>query len=77
MPRVSGALLTKFEESFVIKAAKLWNILPSHITLITNLNHFKAELDKFINNLPDLPPIPGYPYQNNNSLTNFVRINRS
>ena len=71
MPKVTGSLRTKFEESFIIKAAKLWNTLPPKVTQITDLIHFKAGLDKFLCDIPDLPPVPGYPYQNNNSLTSI------
>ena len=68
MPKVKGKLLTKFEESFIVQACKLWNILPPELTHITNLNSFKTELNKFLQLIPDEPPLPGYPSVNNNSL---------
>ena len=68
LPRVQGKLLTLYEESFIIKAAKLWNILPPNITHISSLNSFKHELTNFLNTVPDEPPLPGYPFRNNNSL---------
>ena len=68
MPKITGSALTKFEESFIVKAVKLWNVLPPLITHCTVLTAFKSGLDKFLRNTPDFPPIPGYPYQNNNSL---------
>ena len=73
MPRVRGKLLTKFEESFVIKAAKLWNVLPGNLTHIPDLTIFKAALDEYLFTLPDKPPILGYPYQTNNSLTSVIK----
>ena len=73
MPKITGSLLTKFEECFIVKAVKLWNVLPPVITHLTELNSFKSGLDNFLMNTPDLPPIPGYPYQNNNSLLSYYK----
>ena len=72
MPRVMGSLLTKYEESFVIKAAKLWNVIPSNLTVIEHLGAFKSGLDRFLKTVPDLPPVPGYPSQTKNSLTDYI-----
>ena len=74
LSKTKGATLTKFEESFTIKAAKLWNVLPPHITRLTNFNIFKINLDKFIRTVPDEPPLPDYPHRNNNSLTNQIPV---
>ena len=68
LPKVKGKLLTKFEESFLIRACKLWNILPANLTQISNLQSFKIQLERFLENIPDEPPLPGYPFQNSNSL---------
>ena len=68
LPKVKGRLLTIFEESFLIRACKLWNILPANLTHIINLQSFKTQLKKFLENIPDEPPLPGYPFQNSNSL---------
>ena len=73
MPKVTGSLLTKYEESFVVRAAKLWNTLPSSLTHVKALNLFKIGLDNFLKTIPDLPPIPGYPYQTKNSLTDYIK----
>ena len=69
LPKVNGTLLTKYEESFMIKGCKLWNTLPQHLTHITSLDSFKHQLQIFCNSVPDKPPLPGYPFLNNNSLT--------
>ena len=69
LPKVKGKLLTKYEESFLVKSSKLWNKLPGKLTFISNINCFKNELTIFLNNIPDKPPLPGYPYTINNSLT--------
>ena len=68
LPKIKGKSLTKYEESFQINGAKLWNLLPTELTKITKLNYFKVELNKFLKHIPDKPPIPGYPFQNDNSL---------
>ena len=71
MPTEPG-LRNKFDNSFVIKAAKLWNKLPPYLTYVTDLVAFKAGLDKFLIDIPDLPPIPGYPTQGRtNSITEY------
>lgn len=69
LPRVGSRLQTLHEESFFIKSCKLWNVLPAYLTKIDSMGSFKYELNKFIFGIPDQPPIPGYPYQNSNSLT--------
>ena len=62
LPKIRGKLLTQYDESFTIKAARLWNILPPELTQITSLVEFKSGLDSFLSTVPDEPPIPGYPY---------------
>ena len=69
LPKVRGRLLNSYEESFIVKSCKLWNILPGHLTKITSLSSFVVQLNLFLSNIPDKPPIPGYPYTSNNSLT--------
>ena len=68
LPRIKGRILTLYEQSFISNSAKLWNILPSDLTRISSLNSFKVNLNKFLQDIPDEPPIPGYPFQSNNSL---------
>ena len=68
LPKLRGRPLTQYEQSFVIKGAKLWNVLPPKLTHINNLNLFKSELKFFLSKIPDKPPLPGYPFLNNNSL---------
>ena len=68
LPRLQGKSLTTFEESFAVRSAKLWNCLPPNISKISTLQTFKTKLSNFLKLIPDTPPIPGYPYLNNNSL---------
>ena len=68
LPQARGKLLTIYDESFLIKACRLWNSLPPMLTKITVLSTFKFHFDKFLKNVPDEPPLPGYPFKNFNSL---------
>ena len=68
LPKVRGKLLTKYEESFIIRACKLWNILPPLLTHVPLLNSFKYQLKNFLKDIPDKHPLPGYAILNDNSL---------
>ena len=69
LSKIKGRISTVYDEGFSILSARLWNILPSEITKMNSLNLFKSKLDKFLNLIPDEPPLPGYPFRCNNSLT--------
>ena len=71
MPKTTGKLLTLFENSFIIKAPKLWNKLPSKIRVIDNLKMFINELDKFLCKIPDQPPVTGYYHTNKNPILEY------
>ena len=71
IPPSKGSSATNYEGSFEISSAKLWNILPPNLTTITSLSLFKRKLELFLANIPDQPPIPGYPYTSDNSLKNI------
>ena len=59
---------TAYDDSFGIKAARLWNILPESVNSLKTLESFKAALGGFIKQFPDKPPVPGYAPPNSNSL---------
>ena len=69
LSKIRGRVLSLYEESFIINASKLWNILPAELSQITSLATFVTKLKEFLIKIPDTPPLPGYPYTNNNSLT--------
>ena len=69
LPKVRGKLLTIFDESFLVKSCKLWNVIPPDLTHISNINTFKSKLDMFLIDIPDEPPLPGYATVNTNSIT--------
>ena len=76
LPKLRGKILTIFDESFAVKSAKLWNILPSMLTKITSLDSFKTNLDKFLFEISDEPPLPGYSHKTNNSLTSLCSVSK-
>ena len=59
-------------ESFFSKAPALFNILPEKIKSSKTLNSFKVNLQKFLDRIPDTPPLPNYVGQNKNSLLEWV-----
>ena len=74
MPKNRGKLLTLYENSFVVKAAKLWNKLPHQISTITSHSVFRNKLDAYLNLYPDCPPVSGYYHVNTNSLIDYATI---
>ena len=59
---------SKYEKSFAVMGPKLWNAMPYHLNLISDLEQFKNQLTKFLLSVPDKPPIRGYTSPNSNSL---------
>ena len=74
MPKVRGRILTMYESSFQIKAAKLWNKIPGVITKIDSLTLFKKKLNNYLLLYPDKPPITGYYHTNKNSILDYQTI---
>lgn len=68
LPKIKGKLLRQYDNSFIINSAKLWNSLPPALTCLNTLERFKLSLDRFLIDIPDQPPIPGYPCASDNSL---------
>ena len=58
--------------SFSSTASALYNAVPKHVKSIPTLIQFKAELDRFLQTIPDTPPTPGYTGANRNSLVEWV-----
>ena len=68
---------TLYENSFAVKAPKLWNSLPARVTLAYPLTSFKTALQRHLDTIPDRPPIDGYAAANNNSLLDWRRMGGS
>ena len=65
------AINTLYENSFSVKAAKLWNTLPKSVNSVKELSIFKAALGKFLERFPDKPPTPGYVAECHNSILDW------
>ena len=60
-----------YNSSFAVRAAQLWNILPSEINTLDSLDSFKIGMGRFLERFPDTPPVPGYTPANDNSLLSW------
>ena len=72
LPRSQARIQTLFEDSFVVTGPKLWNLLPKQLTFIDTFTAFKTALDRFLELIPDRPPVEGYHSSNNNSLLHIL-----
>lgn len=55
---------SKYDDSFHVFGAKLFNLVPKNIKKKKSLNSFKASLTRFILLPPDHPPVPGIASEN-------------
>ena len=62
-----------YDNSFRVRAAQLFNLLPPDVRSLSTLEGFKAGLGRFMEQYPDTPPVPGYTPANDNSLLNWRR----
>ena len=67
----SAKAKTCYDNSFHVKAAKLWNILPKETKTFESLDKFKIALSTFLKNIPDRPPVTGYTTAHHNSLLDW------
>ena len=65
------SVTTDYENSFKVKASRLWNLLPKGINSVSSLETFKVKLSGFLSTYPDTPPAPGYTSANRNSLLDW------
>ena len=56
------------DDSFAVIGPRLWNLIPGHLHVVADPMQFKIELTKFLNTIPDKPPVSGYKTANSNSL---------
>jgi hypothetical protein len=71
--KAQKSVATKYDNSFGVKAAKLWNIIPKDVKDKTILEHFKVALGNFLSKFPDNPPTKGYSTTNDNSLLSWIK----
>ena len=75
LPKVKGKILSIYEDSFVIRSARIWNKIPSEITSVAKLSGFKIKLDKWLSGIPDNPPVNGYYHETKNSILDYFTTN--
>ena len=72
VPSSVAKINSAFDNFFKVKVAKTWNCLPKCVNTKTCLESFKSELDAFLSEVPDFPPVAGYTTSNDNSLMNWL-----
>ena len=53
------SISSHYDNSFGVKAARLWNLLPRDVNEKITLESFKVALGNFISQFPDTPPTKG------------------
>ena len=71
--RAQLSVRTDYDNTFRVRAAQLWNLLPEKLGTETSLENFKVGLGRFLDKCPDTPPTPGYTPVNDNSLLSWRR----
>ena len=69
--KAQRSVSTAYDNSFGVKAARLWNLLPKQVNTQQSLDNFKVALGEFLATFPDKPPVPGYTPPNSNSLLDW------
>ena len=69
--RVQLSVRTDYDNTFRVRAAQLWNLLPQGLGREESLDNFKVGLGRFLEQYPDTPPVPGYTPANDNSLLSW------
>ena len=75
--RGSSHLSTVRRHYFTFTGPAIFNILPNEVKQSENLQQFKRRLDRFLSYIPDLPPTPGYPSINGNTLLEWATGNHN
>ena len=57
---------------FTSTGPQIFNSLPKIVKEAENLDSFKRQLDRFLLTIPDMPPTPGYPSFNNNTILEWA-----
>ena len=65
-------LSTIRHNSFSFIGPSIYNVLPIKVKEAESLDQCKRYLDKFLSTFPDLPPTPGYPSLNKNSILEWA-----
>ena len=60
------------EESFGVRAIQLFNRMPTSVRLSTSVDNLKVNLGRFLDTIPDRPPVTGYYTTGDNSLFSLL-----
>ena len=60
-----------YDQSFAVKAPKLWNTLPLSVNTSSDLDSLKTRLGVFLKGIPDRPPTIGYTAACRNSILDW------
>ena len=69
--KAQTSVKTDYDNSFRMKASRLWNLLPKQVNSADSLSLFKIALGDYLKEIPDTPPVPGYTAANRNSLLDW------
>ena len=72
LSKASGHIKTVRNNYFTAVGPSLYNSVPKHIKEQNKLTVFKKRLDKWLQSLPDEPPLPNYNCTNSNSIKDWV-----
>ena len=62
-----------YDSSFAVLGPRLWNIIPCSLTQEPDFQQFKNSITKFVQIVPDQPPVSGYSTTNTNSLLDWCQ----
>ena len=73
-PGATHRIKTLVHHSFTYNGTRLFNCIPASLRNMTGLapDTFKTHLDKWLADIPDQPPTPGYTTTNSNSLNDWI-----
>ena len=69
--QASQAARSRYDASFSVNAARLWNTLPKGVNTVDKLDLFKTKLGNHLNEIPDTPPATGLTVLNDNSIVSW------
>lgn len=72
LSKASGHIKTVRNNYFTAIGPTLYNAVPKHVKVKTTMTSFKTSLDKWLQNIPDEPPLPNYNCINSNSIKDWV-----
>ena len=77
LPQLSKSSTTRhqslYDSSFAVLGPRLWNIIPCSLTHEPDFQQFKNSVTKFVQSVPDEPPVTGYSTTNTNSLLDWCQ----